>query len=137
MEGVPALFFATRRTSVGPFAQLVSLPGAAEIILAINDRGRIADGDSFEVGIDHPRAADAPHQIIASERCVTGREPFELVIGKNSLYFRPYCLIESIALLSQRVVHQQEAAVGKKASQNLDLFLGEGFKLVFAGHVKK
>ena len=43
MEGVPALFFAAGRTGVGPFAQLVALPGAAEIILAINDRRRVAD----------------------------------------------------------------------------------------------
>ena len=93
--------------------------------------------DSFEVGIDHPRAADAPHQIIASERCVTGRQPFEVRCREKFVASPSECLVESVPLLAQRVVDQQKAAVGKKAPQNLDLFLGEGFKFVFAGHVKK
>src|SRR5437867_6001525 len=102
MEGVPALFFPPGRASVGPFAQLISLPRAAKIILAINDRRHIAEGDSFEVRIDDPHAADAAQEVITSERGVTGRKPFELVAGKNLLHFSSQRHIEEIGRASCR-----------------------------------
>ena len=64
VEGVFALFLAARRARVGPVAELVALPGATEIILAVDDRRGIADGNSFQVRIGDSYAADAPEQVI-------------------------------------------------------------------------
>ena len=137
VEGVFALCFATRCARVGPVAELVPLPGATEIILAVDDRRGIAYGNSFQVGIDDSYAADAPEQVITPERGVAGGQAFELIPRKNSLHFSPQRLVEAIALLAESIIDEQKAAVGEEAPQDLDLVLSEWVELVLAGDVKK
>ncbi len=137
VEGVFALFLAAWRARVRPVAELVALPGATEIILTVDDRRGIADGNSFQVRIGDSYAADAPEQVITPQRRVAGGQAFELIAREYSLHFSPQRLVEAIALLAESIIDEQKAAVGEKAAQDLDLVLSEGIELVFAGDVKK
>ena len=58
MKGVLALCFATGSAGICPVPQLIPLPGPAEVILAIDDRSRRADGNSFEVRARDSDSAD-------------------------------------------------------------------------------
>src|SRR5689334_4924298 len=133
MKGVLALRFAARRTRVCPVAQLVTFPGAAEVVLAINDRRRRADGNPFEIRAGDTHAADAPQKIIASERRMAGGQALEIIAGKNSLQLTAHRLIEAVALLAERIIDEQKTTVAQKAPQCFDFLLGKGVEFIFAG----
>ena len=66
VEGFSPLLLPAGSASINPVSNLVSLPGAAKIIMAVDDGGRISYVDSFEVGMDHSHAADFPKEVVTS-----------------------------------------------------------------------
>src|SRR5919108_259756 len=137
MKGVAALFFSARGAGIGPFPQLISLPCAAKIIVAINDRGHIADFVSLKFRAEEATPADPAKQVVTSKRGVSRGQPLEFVSRENFLHFSSDRQIEAVALLPQRIIHQEKAPVGEKAPQGLDLFCRERLKLIFAGDIKE
>ena len=81
------------------------------------------------------------HTLVAlwqtSDQVAAGRNALELVAGKNPLHFAAHGLVEAVALLAERIVDQQETAVGEKAAQVLDLFQRKRFELVLAREIEK
>jgi hypothetical protein len=106
MKGVFALRLAARSAGIGPLSNLVSFPGAAEIVLAVDDRCGGADRNSLEVGTDDPNAANAAQKIIASERGVAGRQALEFISGKDPLQLASHGFVKAVALLAEGVVDQ-------------------------------
>src|SRR5512144_65051 len=128
VKGVLALRFAARSTRVCPVAQLIALPGAAEVVLAINDRCRRAYGNPFEIRAGDTHAPDPPQKIIASERCMAGGQALEIIAGKNSLQLTAHRLVEAVALLAERIIDEQKTTVAQKAPQCFDFLLGKGLE---------
>src|SRR3989338_283403 len=73
VEGIPSLFLASGGARIEPVAQLVSLPGAAKVVMAVDDGSRAAHADSFQVRVDDSHPADSSQEIIAAQRRVTCR----------------------------------------------------------------
>ncbi len=51
VKRVPALFLSAWGAGVGPFTQLVALPGASQIVLTIDHGSGTADRQSVQVGL--------------------------------------------------------------------------------------
>ena len=68
---------------------------------------------------------------------MAGRQPLEFTSRKNPLHLAAHRFVETIALLTEGVVDQQKATIGKKSSKSFDLFLAERFEFVLAGQVQK
>src|SRR5690348_9414493 len=137
MKRVAALFFAARGALADPVAELVALPRAAEVVLAVDDRRARPHVDALDVRMDHARAADFSEQVKAPHRRMAGGDAGKFLIGKNSLHLAPEALVEAVARLTERVVGEQKAAEREIAAQNVDLLGRERLEVVFAGHVQK
>src|SRR5215470_11093042 len=68
MEGVSALLLTARSAGVDPLAQLISFPGASEVILAVDNRSSAPQRDPFEVRRHDLHPADAAQQIVTAQR---------------------------------------------------------------------
>ncbi len=66
VKSVPALCLATGSARVGPFSRLIALPGAAEIVLAVDHRHGAADADTVERRANDAHAADTAQQVITA-----------------------------------------------------------------------
>ena len=126
VKGILALRLAARSTRIGPIAQLIALPGSAEIVLAINHRCRRADGNPFEVRAGDPHAADPAQKVVASERCMSRRQALEFIARKDALQLAAHRLVEAISLLAERIVNEQKTAVTQKAPECFDFLLIKG-----------
>ncbi len=104
VKGILPLLLAAGGARVYPAAQLVPLPGTAKVIVAIDQRGRITHRNAFQVGADHPPAADSFKQVIATHGCMTRRDALELFFWKDLLHFSAQALIKAVAGLAQGVV---------------------------------
>ena len=105
--------------------------------MAIDHRHGIADGDTVESRADHAHPADAPQQIIAAQRGMTGRNAAKFIAGENALHLAAHSFVKAVALLAERVVDQQKAAVGEKTAQVVDFLLSERLEFVFAGEIEE
>src|SRR5262245_46767103 len=120
MEGVSALLLAPGSAGVDPLSQLVSFPGAAEIVLAVDNRSCAAERDPFEVRRHDLHPADAAQQIVTAQRRMPGWQTLEFVIRKNPFDLPAHALVKPIARLAQGVIDEEKPAVGKKTPQVFD-----------------
>src|SRR5262245_58877097 len=104
VKGISSLLLSAGSARIDPIAQLISLPSAAEIVLAVDHRRRISQVDSLDVGMDHAAAADFSEEIVASERRMAGGEPGKLLIREDFFYLLPEALVEAVTWLTQGVV---------------------------------
>src|SRR5689334_21435402 len=110
MKRVAALLFAARRALVDPVAELVPLPSAAEVVLAVDDRRARPHVDALDVRMHHARAADFLQQVKAPHRRMAGGNAREFLVGKYPLHLAPKALVEAVARLAERVVGEEKAA---------------------------
>ncbi len=104
VKGILPLLLAAWSARVDPAAQLVPLPGTAKVIVAIDQRSRIAHRNAFQVRADHPPPADSFEQVVATHGRMTRRDSLELLLWKDLLHFSAQALIKAVAGLAQGVV---------------------------------
>src|SRR5512135_2687851 len=78
-----SLRFASGNTRMNPFSEPITRPGSREIILRVDDRGPLIEGDALQIRVHLLPSPKGLYQIEATINRMVGRKPFQLPSREN------------------------------------------------------